>query len=107
MDHSVEIGAHDARARQKLAQYISRGTVALASIIDVPSQGKVLLKTPYNAFLKTNVHLLDAEEFLARVTQFLPPRRARYIRYYGTYSSRSRDKRGAGDRCAERGRFHA
>lgn len=92
VDHSVEIGAHDARARQNLSQYISRGTVALSSIIDVPSQGKVLVKTPYNAFLKSNLHLLDAEEFLARVTQFLPPRRARYIRYHGVYSSRSRGK---------------
>ena len=42
--------------------------------------------------LKENFKLLDAQEFIAELTQHLPARGLRTIRYYGLYSSRSRAK---------------
>ena len=53
---------------------------------------KVLLKTAYNPYLKENLKLLSATDFIAELTQHIPPKGARYIRYYGLYSSRARGK---------------
>ncbi len=53
---------------------------------------KVLLKTTYNPYLKENLKLLSATDFIAELTLHLPPKGARYIRYYGLYSSRARGK---------------
>ncbi len=92
VDNSVKIRAGDARARENLSQYIARGPIAPGNLIYEPTKGRVIVKTRYNAFLKQNVSVLDGEEFIARLTQFLPPTRARYVRFYGLYSSRSRAK---------------
>jgi hypothetical protein len=92
VDASVTIGARDARARDKLSQYIARGPIALGNVIYDAVKGRVIVKTRFNPWLKENLHLLDAEEFLARLTQFIPPARVRWIRYYGLYSLRSRGK---------------
>ncbi len=39
-----------------------------------------------------NKKLFDAEDFIAELTQHIPPLRMRLVRYYGLYSSRSRWK---------------
>jgi hypothetical protein len=70
----------------------ARGPIALGNVIYDELKARVILKTRFNAYLGENVHLLDAEDFIARLVQFIPPRRVRYIRYYGLYSSRSRGK---------------
>jgi len=38
----------------------------------------------------TNKKLFDAADFIAELTQHIPPLRMRLVRYYGLYSSRSR-----------------
>ena len=49
---------------------------------------------PANPYFKEDFKLLSATDFIAELTQHLPPKGARYIRYYGLYSSRARDKAG-------------
>ena len=49
-------------------------------------------KTAYNPYLKENFKLLGALDFIAELTQHIPARGLRTIRYYGLYSSRSRAK---------------
>jgi len=54
--------------------------------------GKVLFHTTYSGYFKENVHLFDALEFLAELTQHIPPRRVQLIRRYGLYSSRTKGR---------------
>ncbi len=49
-------------------------------------------KTAYNPYLQENFKLLGALDFIAELTQHIPARGLRTIRYYGLYSSRSRAK---------------
>ena len=54
--------------------------------------GKVLFHTSYNEYFKENLKHFDASDFIALLTQHLPPKGAQYIRRYGLYSSRIRGK---------------
>ncbi|MQY56963.1 hypothetical protein GH140_02055 [bacterium] len=54
--------------------------------------GKVLFHTAYNHYFKENLKLFDAADFIALLTQHLPPKGVQHIRRYGLYSSRSRGK---------------
>jgi len=54
--------------------------------------GKVLFHTSFNEYFKENLKLFDAADFIALLTQHLPPKGAQYLRRYGLYSSRSRGK---------------
>ena len=51
-------------------------------------KGRVLFHTTYSDYFKENVHLFDALDFLAELTQHIPPARVQLIRRYGLYSSR-------------------
>jgi hypothetical protein len=48
--------------------------------------------TSYNEYWKENIKLFTATDFIAELTQHLPPKRKHLIRYYGLYSSRSKGK---------------
>ena len=74
------------------AQYIARPPLSLKKVVLDAVGAKVLLKTTYNPYFKENLKLLSATDFIAELTQHLPPKGARYIRYYGLYSSRARGK---------------
>jgi hypothetical protein len=50
--------------------------------------GKVLYHTAYNPYFKHNTTLWNATDFIAALTQFIPPWGVRSIHYYGLYSSR-------------------
>ena len=50
----------------------------------------VLYRSEYNPYFKTNVKLFPSVVFLVQVLQHLPEARARLVRRYGLYSSRSR-----------------
>ncbi len=49
---------------------------------------KVLYHTDYNPYFKQNTTLWDATDFIAALTQFVPPWGVRSIHYYGLHSSR-------------------
>ena len=92
VDNSVQIVADDHKAREGLAQYISRHPVSLKKIIYVPAQGKVIYKTKYNQYFGENIKLITAVDFIALLTAHIPEKHKHLIRYYGIYSSRTKGK---------------
>ncbi len=90
IDNSVRIP--DARTQESLAQYISRPPVSLKKIRYEPFKEKVLFHTTYSEYFMENVHLFNALDFLAELTQHIPPRRVQLIRRYGLYSSRTKGR---------------
>jgi len=92
INNSVLLRPHDDRARENLCQYIIRHPVSLKKIEYIPAKSKVLYHTKYNEYWKENIKLFTANDFIAELTQHLPPKRKHMIRYYGLYSSRSKGK---------------
>jgi hypothetical protein len=90
IDNSVRLT--DAKSKESLAEYIARPPLSLKKIRYEPFKGKVLFHTKYSDYFKENVHLFDALEFLAELTQHIPPRRVQLIRRYGLYSSRTKGR---------------
>jgi hypothetical protein len=92
IDNSVQLLALDNKAREALGQYIARCPVSLQKLLYEPFKGEVIFKTRYNAYFKENLKVFTAEDFIAELTQHIPPARVRLIRHYGLYSSKSRGK---------------
>jgi hypothetical protein len=86
IDNSVRI--LDESSRDNLAQYIARPPVSLKKIQYEGFKGRVLFHTHYNEYFKENVHMFNACDFLAELTQHIPPKGVQLIRRYGVYSSR-------------------
>jgi len=84
----VRLDGDDHTARQALAQYIARAPLSLQKLTYDRAGGKVLYRTSYNPYLKQNTSLWSAADFIAHLTQFIPPWGVRPIHYYGLYSSR-------------------
>ncbi len=72
--------------------YIARPPISLKKITLESFHGKVFFHTCYNAYFGENLKLFDVTDFIALLTQHLPPRGTHYIRRYGLYSSRTRGK---------------
>lgn len=90
VDHSVRI--LDDRARQNISQYITRHPLSLKKILYESTKGRVIYHTQYNDYFKENTRMFEACDFIAELTQHIPPRHKHYIRYYGLYSSRGKGK---------------
>jgi len=92
VDNSVQIFSTDDKARENVSQYIARHPVSLKKILYEPTKGRVIYHTKYNDYFKENVKVFEATDFIAELTQHIPPRNKHYIRYYGLYSSRGKGK---------------
>jgi len=90
VDISVRIPATSSKAREALAQYISRAPVSVKKMLVEDHASSVLYQSEYNPYFRTNSKLFPATEFLVELLQHLPDAGARLIRRYGLYSSRSR-----------------
>ena len=90
IDNSVQILTD--KARVNLSEYISRAPVSLKKLRYEPFKGRVLFHTQYNQYFGENVHMFEGCDFLAELTQHIPPKGTQYIRRYGLYASRSRGK---------------
>lgn len=90
IDNSVRL--NDAKSKESLSEYIARPPLSLKKTHYEPFKGKVLFHTKYSEYFKENVHLFDALEFLAELTQHIPPKRVQLIRRYGMYSSRTKGR---------------
>ena len=90
IDNSVQILTD--KARVDLSEYISRAPVSLKKLRYEPFKGRVLFHTQYNQYFGENVHMFEGCDFLAELTQHIPPKGTQYIRRYGLYASRSRGK---------------
>ena len=84
----MRLDGGDHAARQALAQYIARAPLSLQKLTYDRAGGKVLYHTSYNPYFKQNTSLWSATDFIAHLTQFIPPWGVRLIHYYGLYSSR-------------------
>jgi hypothetical protein len=90
IDNSVRI--LDESSQESLAEYIARPPISLKKIRYEPFKGKVLFHTKYSEYFKQNVHLFDALDFLAELTQHIPPKGLQLIRRYGLYASRTKGR---------------
>ena len=52
----------------------------------------MLFHTTYSEYFKQNLHMFDALDFLAELTQHIPPKRLQLIRRYGLYTSRTKGR---------------
>ncbi len=49
-----------------------------------------MFKTKYNEYFGENFKVYAASDFIAALTQHIPPARVHLVRYYGLYSSRTK-----------------
>ena len=90
IDNSVRI--LDEPAQESLAEYIARPPISLKKIHYEPFKGRVLFHTKYSEYFKQNLHMFDALDFLADLTQHIPPKGLQLIRRYGLYASRTKGR---------------
>jgi hypothetical protein len=90
VDNSVRI--RDQSSQESLAEYIARPPISLKKIHYEPFKGRVLFHTKYSDYFDQNVHLFGALDFLAELTQHLPPKGLQLIRRYGLYASRTKGR---------------
>jgi len=92
VDNSVQIPAASQKARVNLSQYIIRHPVSLKKVMYIKEKANILYHTKYNDYWKENIKLFKANDFIAELTQHIPPKHIHLIRYYGLYSSRTKGK---------------
>ena len=90
IDNSVRI--LDTEAQDSLAQYMARPPLSLKKIHYESFKRQFLFHTKYNDFFKENLHVFKASDFLAELTQHIPPKRLQLIRRFGLYSSRTKGR---------------
>ena len=90
IDDSVRI--LDDSAQESPAEYIARPPISLGKIHHEPFKGRVLFHTKYSQYFKQNLHMFDALDFLAELTQHIPPKGLQLIRRYGLYASRTKGR---------------
>ena len=73
--------------------------ISLKKIHYEPFKGRVLFHTTYSEYFtrtlprsSRTVHMFDALDFLAELTQHIPPRGLQLIRRYGLYASRTKGR---------------
>jgi hypothetical protein len=90
LDGSIGLYARDQKAMERLAQYMARPPISLSKVVLEERGGKVLFHTKYNPYFKENLKLFAVTDFIAELTQHIPPKGTHYIRRYGLYASRTR-----------------
>ena len=90
VDNSVRI--LDESAQESLAEYIARPPISLNKIRYEPFKGRVLFHTKYSEYFRQNLHMFNALDFLAELTQHIPPKGLQLIRRYGLYASRTKGR---------------
>ncbi len=74
-----------------LSECLRRRTIGLFLKLDLITRQfaqTLLYHTAYNPYFKQNTSQWNATDFIAQLTQFIPPWGVRYVHYYGLYSSR-------------------
>ena len=90
VDGSVELYATNPAAMERLAQYMARPPISLSKVTLEEQGANVLFHTKYNPYFRQSLKLFAVTDFIAELTQHLPPKGVHYIRRYGLYSSRTR-----------------
>jgi hypothetical protein len=77
---------------ERLAQYMARPPVSPGKVILEEQGAKVLFHTSFNPYFGESLKLFAVTDFIAELTQHVPPKGVHYIRRYGLYSSRTRSR---------------
>lgn len=81
-------------AIERTARYILRNTFSLEKMTYDEEAGTVIYRSDkIHPQTKRNFEIFTPGEFIAALTQHIPPRRAQMVRYMGWYSNRSRGRR--------------
>ena len=101
IDAKLRLYGSNNKAHESIAQYLVRPPLSLSKIKYEPFNGKVLFKTKYNDYFGENIKVYNGEDFVAALTQHIPPpafrirellgpAKVHLVRYYGLYSSRTK-----------------
>jgi hypothetical protein len=88
--HAIVLPGGSSKKRESLAQYLARPPISLGKVSFESFHEKVLFHTSYSEYFKENLKLFSAGDFIALLTQHIPPKGVQYLRRYGLYSSRGR-----------------
>jgi hypothetical protein len=93
VDHSIRIPAFSIRAREALSQYIARPPLSLRKIgIEQNGEATRISFSSDNEFFKGKTETFPVMRFFLELTQHIPPKGCQYVRRYGLYTSRTKDK---------------
>ena len=73
IDSSIRLFGGSQQERENLAQYIARPPISIKKIHFESFHGKVLFHTDYNEYFRENLKIFKASDFIALLTQHLPP----------------------------------
>jgi len=90
VDGSVGLYATDPAAMERLAQYMARPPISLSKVTLQEQGANAIFHAKYNPYFHQSLKLFAVTDFIAELTQHLPPKGLHYIRRYGLYSSRTR-----------------
>jgi hypothetical protein len=91
IDNSVKIPKDDKKTIEALAQYIARCPISLENIEYRPATKEVIVKAgKYSPYFKEESKVFKVLDFIALISQHIPPKHKQYIRRYGLYASRTR-----------------
>ncbi|OUR97364.1 hypothetical protein A9Q84_13650 [Halobacteriovorax marinus] len=89
---NVKILAHQRSSLERLCRYVARGPVAM-SRVSLSRDGYVYLKLK-NPYRDGTSHLeFTPEQFIKRLISIIPPRRQNFIRYFGVFGARHRNRK--------------
>ncbi len=95
IDNGVRIKKEDKEGREAIAQYMMRNVFSTENITNIEKTETVIYRTGKIQKGKNgkNFSVLDAEEFIAAITQHIPKKNFQMTRYFGFYSDKSRGLR--------------
>jgi hypothetical protein len=84
------VAAHDSAGRKRLAEYLLRHPFSLQKITWNASTQTVIYRSKRHHNTKRNFEIFKAPVFIAAALLHLPPKGQQTVRYYGTYSNKTR-----------------
>ncbi len=88
VDNSVRIKKDDSQGLTNLAQYIIRSPFSLSKLCYHQDSSMVTYRSKMShGGNKKNFVVMNAEEFIAAITQHIPEKNFQLVRYYGWYSN--------------------
>lgn len=84
------VPAHDSAGRKRLAEYLLRHPFSLQKITWNETTKTVIYRSKRHHNTKRNFEIFKAPDFIAAALLHLPPKGQQTVRYYGTYSNKTR-----------------
>ncbi len=78
---------------EKMAQYILRHSFSVEKMTYIAQSNRVIYHSRLNPATRRNFEVFTATDFLAAITQHIPPKGAQTVKYYGYYSNKARGQR--------------